>query len=178
MGEGPQSEVNAVEARLLQWCKELIACPSVTTEGTRAIAEFCAAGMLAPSGIDARLIPSAAHGERNVNLIAEIAGRERALTPLVFNTHLDTVPPGDPALWTACAGDPMHPHIDGDRIYGLGSADTKLDFAAKVMALTMGPPRRTVYLVGSFGEERGLLGAKEIASRHLLPPALAFVGEP
>jgi acetylornithine deacetylase/succinyl-diaminopimelate desuccinylase-like protein len=168
---------SCVEAKLLNWCKELIAFPSVTTGGTRGIAEFCAARMLAPAGIDARLIPSALHGEDNVNLIAEIAGRDRSTTPYVFNTHLDTVPPGDPALWTD--GAPMRPRVDGDRIYGLGAADTKLDFAAKVTALTARRPRRTVFLIGSFGEERGLLGAKELAGRNLLPArGLAYVGEP
>ncbi len=168
-----------MEAKLLDWCKGLIATPSVTTTGTRAIAEFCAARMLAPVGIGVRLIPSVSHGEENVNLIAEIPGRLPELTPLVLNTHLDTVPPGDPALWTACAGEPTQPHIDGDRIYGLGAADTKLDFAAKVMALSWRRPRRTVHLIGSFGEERGLLGAKEMAARRLLPDrALAYVGEP
>jgi acetylornithine deacetylase/succinyl-diaminopimelate desuccinylase-like protein len=168
-----------VEAKLLDWCQRLIAFPSVTTGGTRAIAEFCAAQMLAPSGINARLIPSTIHGEDNVNLIAVVPGREEGAIPILLNTHLDTVPPGDPALWTACGGQPMRPHVDGDRIYGLGAADTKLDFAAKVTALTARRPRRTVFLIGSFGEERGLLGAKELASRRLLPDrALAFVGEP
>jgi acetylornithine deacetylase/succinyl-diaminopimelate desuccinylase-like protein len=168
-----------VEAKLLDWCKRLIGCPSITTQGTRPIAEFCAAQMLSPNGITARLVPSTSHGEENVNLVATIPGRDPGLMPLVLNTHLDTVPPGDPALWTACGGEPTQPQIDGDRIHGLGAADTKLDFAAKVIALTRRPPRRTVHLIGSFGEERGLLGAKEMAARRLLPQrALAYVGEP
>jgi acetylornithine deacetylase/succinyl-diaminopimelate desuccinylase-like protein len=168
-----------VEAKLLEWCRRLIAIPSVTTNGTRAVAEFCAAQMWAPSGIGARLIPSTLHGADNVNLVAIIVGRDQSVMPLVFNTHLDTVPPGDPALWTACGGEPMRPRIDGDRIYGLGAADTKLDFAAKVAALAGRRPRRTVYLIGTFGEERGLLGAKELAAGNLLPArALAFIGEP
>jgi succinyl-diaminopimelate desuccinylase len=168
-----------MEAKLLEWCRELIAFPSVTTSGTRAIAEFCAARMLAPNGISARLVASDVHGEENVNLIATITGRDQNAIPLVFNTHLDTVPPGDLTLWTACDGDPLRPRLDGDRIYGLGSADTKLDFASKVAALTARSPRRTVYLLGSFGEERGLLGAKEMVRRGMLPArGLAYVGEP
>jgi acetylornithine deacetylase/succinyl-diaminopimelate desuccinylase-like protein len=168
-----------VEAKLLDWCQRLIATPSITTQGTRAIAELCAAHLLAPSGITARLVPSTVHGEDHVNLMAVIRGRDPQAIPLVFNTHLDTVPPGDPALWTACAGQPTAPHLEGDRIYGLGTADTKLDFAAKAIALTRRQPRRTVHLIGSFGEERGLLGAREMASRHLLPErGLAYIGEP
>ncbi len=98
----------------------------------------------------------------------------------MLNTHLDTVPPGAPELWTACGGDPFAARVDGDHVYGLGAADTKLDFVAKVFALTaIGTPRRDVHLVGSFGEEHGLTGAKEIVEAAILPAgAMAFVGEP
>ena len=136
--------------------------------------------MLAPAGIAARLIPSSHEGSEQVTLLATIRGRDSSLKPIVLNTHLDTVPPGAPELWTACGGDPFLARIDGDQIYGLGTADTKLDFAAKVFALmAVGTPRRDVYLVGSFGEEHGLTGAKEIVEAALLPAgAMAFVGEP
>jgi acetylornithine deacetylase/succinyl-diaminopimelate desuccinylase-like protein len=169
-----------MDTALLEWCRRLIACRSVTTEGTRRIAGLCAYEMLAPAGIAARLIPSPGEGGEQVNLVAAIRGRDSALRPVVFNTHLDTVPAGAPRLWTECDGDPFTARVDGDRIYGLGAADTKLDFAAKVFALTaIGKPRRDVYLVGTFGEERGLAGAKEIVAAAILPAgAMAFVGEP
>jgi acetylornithine deacetylase/succinyl-diaminopimelate desuccinylase-like protein len=157
-----------VDENILGWCKRLIRCPSVTTEGTRAIAELCAREFLAPRGIEARLIPSALEGEAHVNLIAVIEGQDKGAEPLVLNTHLDTVPPGDLALWSECDGDPF-----------LGAADTKLDFVAKVFALTeTQKPRRKVYLVATFGEEHGLAGARELAAAGLLPRGgLAFVGE-
>ena len=169
-----------MDAALLDWCRRLIACRSVTAEGTRQIAELCAGEMLAPAGITARLMPSAREGGEQVNLVAAIRGRDPSQRPIVLNTHLDTVPPGAPELWTACGGDPFSARIDGDRIYGLGAADTKLDLAAKVFALSaVGAPRRDVYLVGTFGEEHGLAGAKEITEAAILPAgAMAFVGEP
>jgi acetylornithine deacetylase/succinyl-diaminopimelate desuccinylase-like protein len=169
-----------MEQSTLTWCRRLIGCRSVTGEGTRAIAELCAADLLAPSGISARLIPSSREGAEQVNLLAIVKGRDGALAPLVLNTHLDTVPPGDLALWTECAGDPFTAKISGERIYGLGAADTKLDFLAKAIALSeCGAPRRDVYLVGTFGEEHGLVGAKEVAEAGLVPRgAIAFVGEP
>ncbi len=169
-----------MDAVLLEWCRRLIGQRSVTSEGTRAIAEMCAAEMLAPAGISARLIPSASEGSDQVNLLATVRGRDRSLAPLVLNTHLDTVPPGAPEQWTACAGDPFEARADDDRIYGLGAADTKLDFAAKISALVAcGTPRRDVFLVGSFGEEHGLVGAKEVVQGSLLPAgSLVFVGEP
>ena len=169
-----------MDPALLEWCRRLVACRSVTAEGTRRIAQLCASEMLAPAGIAARLIPSTREGAEQVNLVAAIRGRDSSLKPVVLNTHLDTVPPGTPELWTACGGDPFTARVDGDRIYGLGAADTKLDFVAKVFALTaIGTPRRDVHLIGSFGEEHGLTGAKEIVEAAILPAgAMAFVGEP
>jgi len=169
-----------VDTRVLSWCKRLIGCRSVTGEGTRAIAEMCALEFLSPLGIEARLVPSVHEGSAQVNLLATIKGRDSAAAPIVLNTHLDTVPPGENTLWTECGGDPFAPTIRGDRIYGLGAADTKLDFVAKVMALAAcSTPRRDVHLVGTFGEEHGLVGAKEIAAAGLLPRnALVYVGEP
>jgi acetylornithine deacetylase/succinyl-diaminopimelate desuccinylase-like protein len=169
-----------MDTALLECCRRLIAWRSVTAEGTRRIAELCTAEMLAPAGIAARLIPSTRESNEQVNLVAAIRGRDSSLRPIVLNTHLDTVPPGAPELWTACGGDPFTARLDGDRIYGLGAADTKLDFVAKVFALTaIGTPRRDVYLVGTFGEEHGLTGAKEIVEAAILPAgAMAFVGEP
>src|SRR6201997_3881624 len=170
----------AMHPALLEWCRRLVACRSVTAEGTRQIAELCASEMLAPAGIAARLIPSTREGAEQVNLVAAIRGREPSLRPIVLNTHLDTVPPGAPELWTACGGDPFTARVDSDRIYGLGAADTKLDFAAKVFALrAIGKPRRDVHLVGSFGEEHGLTGAKEMVEAAILPAgAIAFGGAP
>jgi len=169
-----------MNAWLLEWCKRLIATPSVTTDGTRRIAELCVTELLAPAKIETRIIPSIREGADQVNLLAVVPGRDSGATPLVLNTHLDTVPPGDRAQWTECGGDPFAPTIVEDRIYGLGAADTKLDFIAKVASLTgCGKPRRTTYLVATFGEEHGLIGAKEIADAGMLPRgAMAFVGEP
>jgi acetylornithine deacetylase/succinyl-diaminopimelate desuccinylase-like protein len=172
--------MNVTDPVIVTLCRSLIAMRSVTGEGTRRIAEFCACEILAPRGIEARVVASPKDGSDQVNLVAFVAGTNRAATPLLLNTHLDTVPPGDPALWTACGGNPFEASINGDRMYGLGAADTKLDFLAKAIALAQcGKPHRDVWLVGTFGEEHGLVGAKELAASDLLPKnTIAMVGEP
>jgi acetylornithine deacetylase/succinyl-diaminopimelate desuccinylase-like protein len=169
-----------MDEQMLEWCRRLIACRSVTVEGTREIAELCARQLLIPHGLEPRLIPSQSEGDAQVNLLCTVRGRDHDRAPLVLNTHLDTVPPGDPAEWTECPEGPFAATLKGERIYGLGAADTKLDFIAKALALAeCGTPRRDVYLVATFGEEHGLVGAKEITGAELLPKgALAFVGEP
>src|SRR6202521_168300 len=174
------TNMNATDLVIVALCRSLIAMPSVTGESTRRIAEFCAREILAPRGIEARIVASPKEGSDQVNLVAFVAGTNRAATPLLLNTHLDTVPPGDPALWTACGGNPFEASINGDRIYGLGAADTKLDFLAKAIALAQcGKPHSDVWLVGTFGEEHGLVGANELAASDLLPKnTIAMVGEP
>jgi acetylornithine deacetylase/succinyl-diaminopimelate desuccinylase-like protein len=169
-----------MNAQVLDWCRQLLACRSVTNEGTREIMQLCAYELLQPRGLEPRLLPSQAEGASQANLICMVHGREPQYAPLILNTHLDTVPPGDAASWTECPNGPFVPAFKGERIYGLGAADTKLDFVAKALALIeCGTPRRDVYLVATFGEEHGLAGAKELAAAGVLPKgALAFVGEP
>ena len=65
---------------------------------------------------------------------------------------------------------------------GLGSADAKLDWLCKAEALRRcagATLRRPVLLLGTYGEERGLVGAREFLEQSPGPrPAAALVGEP
>jgi acetylornithine deacetylase/succinyl-diaminopimelate desuccinylase-like protein len=142
--------------------------------------QLCARELLEPHGLQPRLLPSPAGGPEQVNLVCLVRGTEHNCAPLLLNTHLDTVPPGDAASWTECPNGPFVAAFNGDRIYGLGAADTKLDFLAKSFALIeCRTPRRDVYLVATFGEEHGLVGARELAGARILPrDALGFIGEP
>ncbi|MFQ5458752.1 MAG: M20 family metallopeptidase, partial [Myxococcota bacterium] len=70
---------------------------------------------------------------------------------------------------------------ESDRIYGLGSADTKLDFLCKLKALEefRGIPfRHRVALVGTYGEEVGLLGAQALVDAGYFNFACGLIGEP
>src|SRR5262249_3838053 len=101
---------------------------------------------------------------------------------LLLVTHLDTVPPGDASAWTATGGDPYRPTREGERLYGLGSADAKVDLVCKIAALAGIAPerlRRPIRLVGTYGEEIGLVGARDFVERggaHGMRYAL--IGEP
>jgi acetylornithine deacetylase/succinyl-diaminopimelate desuccinylase-like protein len=103
------------------------------------------------------------------------------LPPILLNTHLDTVPPGDPALWTECGGQPFRLTERDGMLYGLGTADVKLDYACKLLALERlrdEPLARTVILAGTYGEETGRWGARLLAKTLQPLPAVAMVGEP
>lgn len=53
---------------------------------------------------------------------------------LLFNGHMDTMPPGDPELWDP---DPFEAVIKDERLYGLGSADMKSGLLASLLAVKL-----------------------------------------
>lgn len=164
----------------LGWIERFVATPSVSRDGNRAISDL-AAELLGEVGLEPRFSgPADCPDQRNV--IADAGPEDEVDGGLLLLTHLDTVPPGDPELWTATDGDPFRPTRTGDRLYGLGSADAKTDLVCKAAALAeidFSRLRRRLRIVGTFGEEIGLLG-----TRHLVDGgetrgfAAALVGEP
>ena len=110
-----------------------------------------------------------------INVIAEIGAGPRVL---VLNSHHDTVPPGDPALWFT---DPLTPVVKDGKVYGRGAEDAKGCLAAMIVAFETLAARREplsvrVVLMAVGGEERGGLGTKIEAARGLRADA-AIVGE-
>ena len=98
---------------------------------------------------------------------------------LLFDTHLDTVPPG--SGWTR---PPFSPTVDEGRVYGLGSNDAKASVAAMIaalLALCREPLAVTLGLALVEGEETRGKGTENVlaalAAREL-PIAAAVVGEP
>jgi acetylornithine deacetylase len=77
-----------------------------------------------------------------VDLFAIEPGRENAVgvlkgtgggRSLIYNGHVDVVPPGDPSNWKS--GDPFSGRIDKDRIWGRGATDMKGGVVAQAMAV-------------------------------------------
>ncbi len=108
-----------------------------------------------------------------------VVARAGSGPPLLFNTHLDTVPPTD--SWT---DDPWKVRRMGDRIVGLGANDAKASVACMMAAFDQvvkngGPCELTLTLVQE--EETGGAGT-EIVWPKLLDqgyrPAGIVVGEP
>jgi acetylornithine deacetylase/succinyl-diaminopimelate desuccinylase family protein len=110
-----------------------------------------------------------------LNLVAEIGQGARAIA---LNSHLDTVPPGDAALWQT---DPLAPVEKDGKIYGRGAEDAKGCLAAMIVAFESLAARRDelpvrVILMAVGAEERGGLGTKTEMANGLRADA-AIVGE-
>ncbi len=98
---------------------------------------------------------------------------------LLFNTHLDTVSGGDTRHWTKTGNDPFKATWVGGRVYGLGTADVKIDFLCKLWAMRHAKNvQRPFALVGTYGEERGLVGVQMLFADKQVTPKYAVVGEP
>ena len=167
-------------ADLIAWAERFIATPSESRLGNGAIASV-AAELLLELGLPARIESALVAGTRHHAVICDV-GPASGSDGLLLVTHLDTVPPGEHAAWTATGGDPFRPTRDGDRLYGLGSADAKVDFVCKAHALAKverARLRRPVRLIGTFGEEVGLIGARWLIERGLARGFRdALIGEP
>jgi acetylornithine deacetylase len=152
----------------IQMLRDLIAIPSVNPMGRedlpaeivgeQAVAEHVA-GLLGRLGMDAALI---GRGGRT-SVVAEAHVSASAETLLVAS-HLDTVPVDGMEI------DPFDPVIEGDRVLGRGSCDTKAGMAALLEALERvlerGRLRRNLIVVGESDEELGSRGVSDVLA-HL-----------
>jgi succinyl-diaminopimelate desuccinylase len=171
MGETSMAEVPIdVRERVTRLLCELVAIPSHGGE-EQAVIRYLV-DRFDRQGIPCRM--SEMEGVP-INVIAEIGAGPRVL---ILNSHHDTVPPGDPALWFT---DPLTPVVKDGKVYGRGAEDAKGCLAAMIVAFEALAARREtlpirVVLMAVGGEERGGLGTKIETARGLRADA-AIVGE-
>ena len=108
------------------------------------------------------------------NVLVTVSGKTEGMH-LLFEAHTDTVPPSTGQM------DPFTPRIEGDRLYGRGSCDTKGSAAAAFTALESILPvrerRATITVAFTMGEELGHEGAAHLAASRFRADA-AVIGEP
>jgi acetylornithine deacetylase/succinyl-diaminopimelate desuccinylase-like protein len=161
----------------IDWIEKAIRINSITHHSNEEIVRFLVP-LLEEAGLTVHEHKVVENGESFKNLVATSHGPE-APDLLVMNTHLDTVSFGDKTSWTKTGGDPFQATRVRDRIYGLGSADVKLDFLCKLWAARVSRPwKKPFALVGTYGEERGLVGAMALLQTKKIKPKFALVGEP
>jgi acetylornithine deacetylase/succinyl-diaminopimelate desuccinylase-like protein len=162
---------------LLALSRDLIAANSVSAEGTSKVV-----GILKPlyesAGLDVSVqeLPSRP-GQQN--LLGSYHGDDPR--GLLLVTHLDTVDAGPPDQWTETGGNPLALTQKGDLLYGLGSADTKLDALCKLFAARGFRDRRlrrTLQLLGTCEEEVGAKGARFFAGSPQFQARFVSCSEP
>ena len=173
--------------KFLEECKQLIRIKSVTTDGNEEIANYLFEKMK-QIGLDTKLQP-VSHSLEGVSkkqfnvigILGDPLVDRKTKKGLLLNTHLDTVAPGVLKNWTETHGDPFSPIVKDGKIFGLGSADVKLDFLCKLHAIEKFREKKLkmpIYLVGTCGEEMGMFGAKYLIQSGVLNPKYVVVGEP
>lgn len=173
--------------RFLEEAKRMIRINSVSVNGNEEIANFCAA-LMQDRGLKTQLQHVTHSNEqiskRQFNVIGVLGDPlvdRKIRKGLLLNTHLDTVSPGILDNWTETERDPFSAVIKDGKIFGLGSADVKLDFLCKLYAIERFRERKLknpIYLVGTCGEEIGMFGAKYLIKSGTLNPKYVLVGEP
>ncbi len=121
---------------------ELLSIESTPEKGTNEIAKEIAR-ILEENGFEVEL-----EGSREKNILARKGNPNIAVL-----SHMDTVPIGDG--WTK---NPLG-EIKGNKIFGRGACDVKGGLSAM---LTAGIESKNAFLIFTFGEELGLLGAKRL----------------
>lgn len=173
--------------RLLEEAKRMIRINSVTPNGNEELSNYVV-GLLQDRGLKTNL-QQVTHSHENfsrrqfnvIGILGDSLVDKKTRKGLLLNTHLDTVSPGLPENWSETGGDPFAATIKDGKIYGLGSADVKLDFLCKLHAIERFREKKLkmpIYLVGTCGEETGMFGVKYLIKSGALNPKFVLVGEP
>jgi acetylornithine deacetylase/succinyl-diaminopimelate desuccinylase-like protein len=162
---------------LLALSRDLIAANTVSQLGTAA-----AVNILRPLYEQAGLrvvVQEGSGAPHQQNLLGTHPAADSA--GLLLVTHLDTVDAGPFELWTETGGNPFNLTQEGDRLFGLGTADTKLDALCKLAAVRefkSRPLRRSLQLLGTFEEEVGAKGARHFVASPYFTARFVSCSEP
>jgi succinyl-diaminopimelate desuccinylase len=140
----------------VQFLQQLIRRPSVTPNEAGCFDLIEAA--LVPLGFSVDRLRFEGGGSYPVDNL--FATRGSGQPHLLFNGHIDVVPPGERSLWTH---DPFAAEIADGRIFGRGAADMKSGVAAFVAALADAPADAHISLAITADEEAdGVNGTAKI----------------
>ena len=165
---------------LVQLARKIISVESSTTTGNRnlalELAELCRS-----RGLQVEFQEQSWAGSPQLNLLARKQLSDPNEPWLLLQDHLDTPDPGPYADWVQTGHNPFDAHVIDGKIYGLGAADAKVDFLCKLEALSQWKPKTRVSfcptLLGTFGEENGMMGALKFIRNYAPQARWALVGE-
>ena len=171
---------------LVESCRKFIAMDSSPSQGNWEAAQY-AAQLCQSFGFQVETFEETLIDQKQMNFLAKPRGilSTDSREEILLQTHLDTPDPGPFGFWHLTDHNPFEAHIIDQKIYGLGTADAKLDFLCKVYALseiqksTQAKDWKTVpVLAATFGEEQGMVGALRLIRKNKLKAKRALIGEP
>ncbi|WP_209123473.1 M20 family metallopeptidase [Alkalihalobacillus sp. BA299] len=178
------STIEELREEVVSFLQKLIQIPSENPPGNYdEITEFLCTE-LSKFGFEVELIEvpeelskKAGHTTRRKNVIATLRGSGGG-KHLIFNSHIDTVPAGNPDKWTY---PPFSGKVAGGRIYGRGATDSKGRLTAYIMAaLALKranlPFSGDITIAATCDEETGgVLGAGYVTNNQLVKGDMAIV---
>lgn len=164
----------------IELCRKMIAYDSSPSSGNRELvnwlAEICQA-----RGFFVEVQEEVLGDHKQANIIIRPT-QQRPSLEFLMQTHLDTPESGPFGLWSETGHNPFDAHIIDQKIYGLGTADVKLDFLCKLEAMTafrsQSSWRLPPVLVGTYGEELGMAGTLKLIRKNKVTTKMALIGEP
>ncbi len=162
-------------------CRTIIGFDTTPGQSNKPLIEWLQ-GLAQQSGLFAEIQPGlTSSGSEQANIIIRPqAGRPDS--EFLLQSHLDTVDPGPFQMWKQNEFNPFDATIEDGKIYGLGAAETKLDFLCKLEALSRVSHHKEwklpPVLVGTYGEESGMTGAMKLIRKNVLTPRIALIAEP
>lgn len=176
------TQVSAREAfDFIGSCRKLIAIDSSPQISALEAAEYLAT-LARDLGFDVEVQQEMQNGITQANIIVRLEPFQAGRSEFLLQAHLDTVDPGNFSLWKKNNFNPFDAVIEDGRIYGLGSAEVKLDFLCKLQALAQLKDKKFTtlqpVLVGTFGEETGMQGALKLIRKNKINAKYALIGDP
>ncbi len=163
----------------LESCRRFISIDSTSSQGTSELVAF-AADLCRQAGLYVEIQSEHLNGREEKNIIARTV-KDIPDVEIMLQTHLDTPDPGIHALWDKTESNPFNASIYEDDLYGLGSADSKLDFLCKLEAIKSFRDQKMktpVVLVGTFGQQAYMEGAIKLVRKNKINAEKALVGRP
>jgi succinyl-diaminopimelate desuccinylase len=167
--------IDAMEEEIVTLLSDLVKAESVNPPGdTRDVAGILT-GKFREFGIDPEVVSV---DDDKPNLIAAINPGHRP--QLVFNSHIDTVPPGDLRQWKF---DPFGATVEDGVMFGRGVADAKASVAAMTMTAgaiaNSGIELTGTMLVNPVSDEEigGSKGTEYLFDQRYLDPNFVVIGE-
>ncbi len=164
----------------IESCRKLISLDSSTGSSTVESVNYLAE-LARAENFDVEILSEVQNGVTQANIIVRLAKSIPGDQEFLMQTHLDTVDPGHFALWKKNGCNPFDATIIDGAIYGLGTADIKLDFLCKLEALKNLKDKKFTtlkpVLVGTFGEETGMQGTLKLIRKNKINAKYALIGE-